>query len=102
MLGFSLSKLLFTAVVVVLVWMVFRHAGRILQGGRQKESRVERARRAAEDMTRARAGHAQGDGQGEGPADRGQPQTVDLQQCPQCGAYIVRGGTCQCGYRDRA
>lgn len=95
MLGLSLSKLLFTAVVIVLVWLVFRHASRILAGGRKRESRVERARRAAEDVTRARAARAEAE---PSPA----PHTVDLMQCPQCGAYIVRGGTCQCGYRDRA
>lgn len=98
MLGFSLSKLLFTAVIVVLVWLVFRHAGRILQGGQKRESRVERARRAAEDMTRARAARAAGQGQGQ---DETAPHTVELLQCPQCGTYITRGGTCQCGYHDR-
>lgn len=98
MLGFSLSKLLFTAAIVVLVWMVFRHAGRILQNGKARESRVDRARRAAEEMTRARAAKAAGQGQGQ---DESAPHTVDLLQCPQCGTYIARGGTCQCGYRDR-
>lgn len=94
MLGFSLTKLLFTAVVVVLVWLVFRHANRILRSGQTRESRVDRARRAAEDITRARAAQAH-------PHADPAPTTVDLIQCPQCGTYITRGGSCQCGYRDR-
>lgn len=93
MLGFSLTKILFTAAVVILVWMVFRHAGRILRNGQQRESRVERARRAAEDITRARARQAQGEPE---------VASVDLVQCPQCGTYIARGAACQCGYKDRS
>ncbi|MFA7429012.1 MAG: hypothetical protein WCZ23_02525 [Rhodospirillaceae bacterium] len=87
MLGFSLTKLLFTAIVVVLVWLVFKHAGRILRGGESGPSRVERARRAAEDVTRARA--------------QPQPTTVELVSCPQCGNYIAQGSACSCGYKDR-
>jgi uncharacterized protein len=89
MLGFSISKLLFTAIVVVLVWLVFKHAGRILRGGQTGPSRVDRARRAAEDTTRARA------------EAQSQPNTVDLVRCPQCGNYIAQGSACSCGYKDR-
>ncbi|KJS38631.1 MAG: hypothetical protein VR70_09525 [Rhodospirillaceae bacterium BRH_c57] len=92
MLGFSLTKLLFTAAVVILVWMVFKHAGRILRGGQQAPSRVDRARRAAEEMTRARASQAQ---------SAPEPPTVELVSCPQCGNYIAQGSACSCGYKDR-
>lgn len=89
MLGFSLTKLLFTVAVVVLVWVVARHAGRILRGGQMGENRADRVRRAAESVTRARTARAD------------EPPTVDLIQCPSCGNYIARGSTCNCGYKDR-
>lgn len=88
MLGFSLTKILFTALVVFGVWMLFKKFG-ITKSG---DDRADRVRRAAESTVRGRAG-----------ADRqaDQPPTVELIECPSCGNWIAPGTSCNCGYKHR-
>jgi hypothetical protein len=93
MLGFSLGKLILTALVVWLAWMVFKKIGATARGDRPRKTPADRAREAAEATTRARTGEAP-------PSDQG-PPTVDLIPCPSCGNFIAAGTTCSCGYKDR-
>ena len=80
MLGFSLSKILFTAVMICAVWWVYRQINLLASGDKKPRSRVDAARKAAEDVTKART---------EG--------VEDLTACPACGAYVAAGLNPGCG-----
>lgn len=88
MLGISLGKILFTVLVVVVVWWVFktiqrRHAAMSDQSPRPRAH--ERAANAAREAVRATM------------EKRGQDAVVeDLEKCPKCGTYKPRGAACQC------
>ena len=76
MLGFSLSKIVVLAAIVVAVWYGFKFIGR-LDKRRKEEAvaaqRAERAERAPE-------------------VDGG-----DMVKCPRCDAYVVATGAMDCG-----
>jgi hypothetical protein len=91
MMGISLGKILFTALVIFLVWLLARHGKRILSGGQPGESRTDRVRRAAQEAVRATAGRP------DASQDAQHPKTVDLVRCESCGSYIPRGTKCTCG-----
>ncbi len=80
MFGLSLSKLVFTAVAVFAVWWLYRKINMIGDGGAKRKTRVDAAREAAEDVTKART-------QG----------VEDLSACPACGAYVAAGSNPGCG-----
>lgn len=86
-------KLLFTVGIVVLVWMVFKKAALSNRPGhgRDRASRVDRIRRAAEEAVRAKTG---------GP-EKDPVKTVDLIQCPSCGNYVAPGTACNCGWKPK-
>ncbi|SDE20689.1 hypothetical protein [Rhodospira trueperi] len=92
MFGLSLGKVLFTAVVVVVVWGAFKYYSRAV-GGRtpgDRPSLRERVEKAAEDAVRKRM-----DERGHGTAP---PPAEDLVRCPNCGAWHAKGAACDCGY----
>lgn len=89
MFGMSLAKILLTAAVIWLVWMVARRIGGIARKGAARQTAADRARAAAESVTRSQANTPSQDA----------PQTLDLLACPSCGSFIAPGTTCQCGYR---
>jgi uncharacterized protein len=94
MFGLSLGKVLFTAVVVVVVWGAFKYYSRAV-GGRtpgDRPSLRERVEKAAEDAVRKRMDE-RGDGGGGGA-----PPAEDLVRCPNCGAWHAKGSACDCGY----
>ncbi len=72
MFGFSLSKLLFTILVIAGVWRLFK----FLQAREQKQPVAAAARRRHRWPSR--------------PAE----QAVDLVPCPKCGAYVPPGTNC--------
>jgi hypothetical protein len=80
MFGLSLSKLVFTAVAVFAVWWLYRKINVIGGGSTKSNARVDAARQAAEDVTKARTQGVQ-----------------DLSACPACGAYVARGSNPGCG-----
>jgi hypothetical protein len=75
MLGLSLSKLLFTILVVIAVWKAFAYVGR-LANERQQANAVRR-RPANSPRTASR-------------------RTIDLVECPRCGAYVDPQEGCHC------
>ncbi|MCF8481618.1 MAG: hypothetical protein K9H25_14395 [Rhodospirillum sp.] len=89
MMGISLGKLIFTLVVVVGVWTLFKAIAR--RGGKTHVSPAQRAARKAEETVRARMGGRGG--------DRGGGEAMDLVRCPSCGAFTAEGSTCQCGWK---
>jgi hypothetical protein len=76
MFGLSLSKLLFTIFVVVAVWKAFAYVGQLA-----------RAREQANAVRRRPASHPK-------PATG---RTIDLVECPRCGAYVDPREGCHCG-----
>jgi len=79
-LGLSLTKILFTILVVVAVWKGFRLLKRL------QEQRAERARRPAPARRTAAATHR--------PASPPFEDALELDPCPLCGTYVPRGTRC--------
>ncbi len=72
MLGFSLTKLLFTILVIVAVWRGFQLVQRLQKAPTRRPQRRFRVRR-----------------------DRRPPApAMDLVPCPKCGAYVTPGTDC--------
>ena len=76
MLGLSLTKILFTLLIVVVVWKGFVLIGRL---AREREVRVVRHKSGE----RARACR---------------PGTIELIECARCGAYFDPKQGCRCGH----
>ena len=83
MLGLSLTKILFTILVIVAVWRAFALLNRLQE--RQRQQAVEAARREREPSRGGRTSSPSG--------------VVDMVQCPDCGAYVPRGRACGCKRR---
>ena len=77
----SLSQILFTALVIVVVWQVSRFVGR--KGTNQN------TRRASYDK------HAQR-GRSDGTRRDRQPVAQDMEKCPHCGVYHAEGLSHRC------
>lgn len=90
MFGLSLSKIILTALVVWLAWMVAKRMGVIARRGAARPTPADRARQAAENMTQRHTAPPQ-------PAN--EPPTLELLECPSCGNFIAPGTTCSCGYK---
>lgn len=75
MFGLSLAKIIFTVLVIVIVWKGFALVTRI---ARERE-------RALGQRVRGR------------PARRRQGEAVELERCPRCGAYFDPADGCRCG-----
>ena len=82
MLGLSLSKILYTIMIVIAVWKGFALI-----------SRLANERQAA--VKRRRAGPARGTSRRAEP----EPGAIELRECPRCGAYIDPRENCSCGLR---
>lgn len=82
--GLSLGKILFTVLVIVLVWKGFGLVGRLA-----RERREELAARAQGRAARRRRHGSQGS------------RTVELVQCRRCGAYFDPAEGCSCGAQAR-
>jgi len=78
-LGFSLSKILFTILIVVAVWKGFGLLNRLAN---ERQAAAKRQRSAAAGSTRSRRTSA-----------------IELQECPRCGAYVDPREGCHCGVR---
>lgn len=79
MFGFSLTKLLFTVIVVGLVWYGFKWFARMQSGALDREQKKP----VGKGDKKAAAGGA-----------------ADTVQCDVCGAYVVAGHGTNCGKGD--
>ncbi len=77
MLGLSLTKILFTILIVVAVWKGFALIGRL---AREREVRAVRHKSGQRARTRA-------------------PGTIELIECARCGTYFDPKQGCRCGHR---
>jgi len=82
MFGFSLTKIVFTAVVVFVVWNAFKYFTR-LQDTRKRNARVQ--------------GRDKPSGGVKPTPDKGGVE--DMVECKVCGAYVARGAK-PCGRGD--
>jgi hypothetical protein len=85
-LGLSLTKILFTVLVIVAVWRAFALLNRLQERQRQA---VEAARRGGRRDEPSRGGRPSSSRSG----------VVEMVQCPACGAYVPRGQPCRCTRR---
>ena len=79
MLGLSLSKILFTILIIVAIWKGFTLLSRLAN---QRQATVKKRP----------AGHASQDA-------RPPAGTIELRACPRCGAYVDPREGCRCGAR---
>ena len=84
MFGFSLPKLLFTILIIAVVWYGFKALGRI------QERRESTERKAAPGKTARR----------KPPPVASDPDTEDMVACPKCGTYVPARGATSCGRED--
>lgn len=80
MLGFSVSKILFTIVMIFAVWWVYRQINRLTGDNRQAEPRVKKANKGSAGSASSKANEVE-----------------DLTACPACGAYVAAGLNPGCG-----
>jgi hypothetical protein len=73
--GLTLTKILFTILVVIAVWKGFALVGRLARDRRQTEA------------LRRRPGNR---------AAAASKRTIELVECPRCGAYVDPGEGCRC------
>ena len=76
MLGLSLTKILFTILIIVAVWKGFALIGRLA-----REREVRAVRHKSGERARAR-----------------RPGTIELVECARCGAYFEPRQGCRCGH----
>jgi len=77
MFGFSLTKLVFTILIVVVVWMLFK---KLSQAGLDQKGKVSKARGPA----------------GAGMTESHNEEAEDLVKCSVCGAYMAEGSPPSC------
>lgn len=76
MFSLSLGKILFTILIIVAVWKGFAMIGKLHQAQKERVGGSGRSR----------------------PARRPGSRTVDLVECPHCGAYYDPSTACRCGH----
>jgi len=84
MFGFSFTKLLLLAILILIVWYGFKYAARI-------DAVKQQVR--AEALRRRQAG---GGGGGGGMRPSARP-VEDLVKCQRCGSYVAAQGAANCG-----
>ena len=87
MFGFSLTKILFTIVAVLVVWYGYRWVGRI-QARRQAELEEHMRRETRQTSKRGRGGSGT------------TAKAEDLIPCETCGSYVPARGARSCGRAD--
>ncbi len=88
--GFSLTKLIFTVLVVIVIWKGFKFFGRLQD--------VKIRTRKDENLKRRSAVQA-GNKAGKGP-DKNPDKTADMTECPVCATFVVASGAEACGRED--
>jgi hypothetical protein len=82
-LGLSLTKILFTVLIVVAIWKGFALFNRLAS---ERKAALKRQAAAAKRAT------------GSPRAQR--TATLELRECPRCGAYVDPREGCRCGMRN--
>lgn len=82
MLGLSLSKILFTIMIVIAIWKGFALVNRLANGRQAAAKRRPGATRSARSR-------------------KPEPEqgAIELRECPRCGAYIDPRERCSCDLR---
>ncbi len=89
MFGFSLQKLIFTALVIVVVIYGFKAV-----------QRLQERRNAAENNRGGGEGGGRVKAQSAAPASRPEQGTEDMVACRVCGTFVAASGTRSCGRED--
>ncbi|OKH88257.1 hypothetical protein [Thalassospira sp. TSL5-1] len=76
----SLSQILFTALVIVVVWQLSRFFGRKNAGQNTRDAANNRAERGRNRQT----------------GNNRQPAAQDMEKCPHCGVYHAEGLSHRC------
>jgi uncharacterized protein len=82
MFGFSITKLIFTVVIIAAVWYGFKWLDRL---GKERRGELDASRRSGG-----------GGGEGAPPAESAQ----EMVKCRVCGIFVAASGTGDCGRGD--
>ena len=82
MFGFSITKLIFTVVVIAAVWYGFKWLERL---GKERRGKLD-----------ASGGARGAGGEGRRPVE----QTAEMEKCRVCGIYVAVDGAGSCGRSD--
>ncbi len=82
MFGFSITKLIFTVVVIAAVWYGFKWLDRL---GKERSGKLD-----------ASGGLRGTGGEGRRPVE----QAAEMEKCRVCGIYVAADGTGSCGRSD--
>ncbi len=96
--GFSLTKLIFTVLVIVVVWKGFKFFGR-LQDIKIRTRKTENLKRRAAAQTGNKAGNKAGEKAGN-KAGKVRDKTEDMTECSVCTTFVVASGAEACGRDD--
>ncbi len=88
MFGFSLQKLLFTALAIAAVWYGYKWLGRVQE---------IRAQRAQSIKKQGRVKPRQSPGAAEAPDTADAAGAEEMIQCPVCEAFVAARGAVSCG-----
>ncbi|MCW2237705.1 hypothetical protein [Azospirillum canadense] len=88
---FSLSKLLFLALVIGAVWFGWRWFNRVGEVGR------ERLREREQRRSGGPFGSSSPGANPRAPQSTGGAMTEDMEKCPECGAYVAPRSAVSCG-----
>ena len=80
MLGFSIQKIIFTAIIILIVWYGFKWIGKI---------KIKRERERSYLRQDAKA-----------KSKKDINETEDMMECNACGAFVVANATKACGRND--
>ncbi len=89
MFGFSLQKLIFTGLVIVVVIYGFKAVARL----QERRNAAEKGGGGGDQGTPAKARSGR-------PAAQPEPGTEDMVACRVCGTYMAASGTRSCGRED--
>jgi len=89
MFGFSLQKLIFTGLVIVVVIYGFKAISRL----QERRNAAENNRGGADSGGRVKA-------QSAGPVAQPEQGTEDMVACRVCGTFVAANGTRSCGRED--
>ncbi|WP_421707067.1 hypothetical protein [Algihabitans sp.] len=93
MFGFSITKLLVLAGVILVVWYGFKLVGR-LDSARKAEAKLRRETKATRKTSRKDPAEPAS------PRDPASLEAEEMLQCPSCRTYVAAGSAKNCGRAD--
>lgn len=99
MFGFSITKLLVLAGVILVVWYGFKLVGR-LDSARKAEAKLRRETKATRETRATRKTSRKDPAEPASPRDPAALEAEEMLQCPSCRTYVAAVSAKNCGRAD--